>query len=74
LEGLTASYEHITSALDATKLATSPLLMEMERLERELEGVEHKGRCIHDFLEQYQLAPEEVLSYLSFNSFNLWLT
>ncbi|GAX74715.1 hypothetical protein CEUSTIGMA_g2163.t1 [Chlamydomonas eustigma] len=60
LEGLTASYQHITSVLSATKLATSPLLIEMERLERDLEGVEHKGRCIHDFLEQYQLAPEEI--------------
>ena len=60
LDALSSSCGSINQVLATTKQATAPLLSDMERLQKELDGVEHKGQLIADFLEQYQLAPEEV--------------
>lgn len=60
LDDLSSNCQRISSVLATTKQATAPLLSDMERLQRDLDTVEHKGQLIKEFLEQYQLAPEEV--------------
>ncbi len=60
LDGLSGSCSSINHVLVTTKQTTAPLISDMERLQKDLDGVEHKGQLINDFLEQYQLAPEEV--------------
>lgn len=60
LDMLSTSCGNITSALSATKSSSSALLGETERLQRELEGVERRQELVNQFLEQYQLKPEEV--------------
>lgn len=60
LDGLCTSCSQITTVLSNTKSSTSQLLSETERLQRDLEGVERKSQLINEFLEQYQLLPEEV--------------
>ncbi len=60
LNGLSGSCQSINDVLVSTKQSTGPLLSDMERLQKDLDAVEHKGRLVHEFLEQYQLTPEEV--------------
>ncbi|KAJ9507813.1 hypothetical protein QJQ45_019281, partial [Haematococcus lacustris] len=60
LDGLSTSCSKVNQVLGSTKEATSQLLGETERLQRELEGVERKAQLVTDFLEHYQLSPEET--------------
>ena len=60
LDVLSSSCSSISQVLSSTKQATAPLIADMERLQKDLDIVENKGELIKDFLEQYQLAPEEV--------------
>mmetsp|Transcript_20960 Transcript_20960/g.45865 ORF Transcript_20960/g.45865 Transcript_20960/m.45865 type:complete len:707 (+) Transcript_20960:171-2291(+) len=60
LDGLSSSCTMISNVLSTSKASTGPLLSDTERLTRELEAVERKGQLIGEFLEQYQLAPQEV--------------
>jgi hypothetical protein len=62
LDGLSANCQVISSVLASTKQATAPLLNDMERLQKEQDSVDRKGQLFKEFLEQYQLAPEEVRS------------
>lgn len=60
LDLLSTSCGSITGVLSATKASSAALLGETERLQRELEGVERRAELVNQFLDQYQLKPEEV--------------
>eukprot|EP00798_Chlamydomonas_sp_ICE-L_P018575 gene18575-25084_t len=60
LDGLSSSCSRITEVLATTKASAAPLLTDSEQLQKNLEQVDKKSALINDFLEQYQLSPEEV--------------
>ncbi|KXZ42797.1 hypothetical protein GPECTOR_117g362 [Gonium pectorale] len=60
LDRLTSSCAAISSVVSTTKSSSSSLLTDTERLSRELEGVERKQGLVAQFLDTYQLTPEEV--------------
>jgi hypothetical protein len=60
LDTLHGSCSSISGALAASKAASAGLLTEADRLGRELMQLEGRQAAVTDFLEQYQLTPEEV--------------
>uniref|UniRef100_A0A7S0RHC7 Conserved oligomeric Golgi complex subunit 6 n=1 Tax=Chlamydomonas leiostraca TaxID=1034604 RepID=A0A7S0RHC7_9CHLO len=60
LDGLSSSCGQISSILATTKTSTSQLLGEMERLQQEYEAADRKSQLVANFLEQYQLTPDET--------------
>jgi hypothetical protein len=60
LDALAASCGAMSSAIAGAKTSAGPLLSESERLAREAAAVEAKAGMVVQFLEQYQLTPEEV--------------
>lgn len=60
LDGLSSCCSAMVGALSETKASTSALLADSERLQKELSAVERRSSAVQLFLEQYQLAPEEV--------------
>ncbi|GFR52692.1 hypothetical protein Agub_g15319 [Astrephomene gubernaculifera] len=60
LDRLSCSCSAISSVVSATKSSSACLLADTERLSRELEGVERKQGLVAQFLDTYQLTPEEV--------------
>jgi hypothetical protein len=60
LDGLSSSCSRVAQVLSSTKDMTSRLLAETERLQREQEAVERKAYLVTEFLDNYQLTPEEV--------------
>lgn len=60
LDGLATSCNHISATLGASRAASGPLLADTDKLSKDLTMVEQRSAMVKEFLEQYQLAPEEV--------------
>ncbi|EFJ50082.1 component of oligomeric golgi complex 6 [Volvox carteri f. nagariensis] len=60
LDLLSASCSTISHVVSSTKTSSSSLLADTERLSRDLEAVERKQGLVAQFLDTYQLTPEEV--------------
>ncbi len=60
LDGLATSCNHISATLGASRAASGPLLADTDKLSKDLTMAEQRSAMVKEFLEQYQLAPEEV--------------
>ncbi|KAG2497264.1 hypothetical protein HYH03_004848 [Edaphochlamys debaryana] len=60
LDMLSGSCAAISTVVSSTKSSSAALLADTERLSRDLEGVEKKQGLVAQFLDTYQLTPEEV--------------
>lgn len=60
LDLLSTSCSAISHVVCSTKTSSSSLLADTERLSRDLEAVERKQGLVSQFLDTYQLTPEEV--------------
>ena len=60
LDGLSQDCTHINGALAGAKAASAEMSAEAERLGRELAASQQRSRLAQQFLQQYQLSPEEV--------------
>ncbi|KIZ02121.1 Conserved oligomeric Golgi complex subunit 6 [Monoraphidium neglectum] len=60
LDALAASCTSMTEAVASAKTSGGALLAEADKLGREAAAVESKAALVEQFLEQYQLTPEEV--------------
>ncbi|PNW74161.1 hypothetical protein CHLRE_13g587750v5 [Chlamydomonas reinhardtii] len=60
LDALSGSCGAISGVVAATKSSSASLLADTERLARDLEAVERKQGLVAQFLDTYQLTPEEV--------------
>ncbi|GIL61283.1 hypothetical protein Vafri_15679 [Volvox africanus] len=60
LDMLSSSCSAISQVVSSTKTSSSSLLADTERLSRDLEAVERKQGLVAQFLNTYQLTPEEV--------------
>ncbi len=60
LDMLSSSCNAISSVVSSTKSSSAALLADTERLSKDLEGVERKQALVAQFLETYQLTPDEA--------------
>ena len=60
LDGLAESCMHINGALAGAKAASTEMAAETERVARELAASQQRSRLAEQFLQQYQLSPDEV--------------
>lgn len=60
LDMLSNSCNAISSVVSSTKSSSAALLADTERLSKDLEGVERKQALVAQFLETYQLTPDEA--------------
>jgi hypothetical protein len=60
LDGLAAAVSSMGASVAAAKASCGPLLAESDKLAREVATVETKTGLVAQFLDQYQLTPEEV--------------
>lgn len=60
LDALTASCTSINAAVSSAKSSSSGLLSAADKLARDLAQLDSKRAMVEQFLDQYQLTPEEV--------------
>jgi len=60
LDNLAEDCTHINGALAGAKAASADITAETERVSRELAASQLRSRLAEQFLQQYQLSPEEV--------------
>ena len=60
LDSLTGDCAHINGALAGAKAASAEMVADTERVSRELAASQLRSRLAEQFLQQYQLSPEEV--------------
>ena len=60
LESLAGDCAHINAALAGAKAASASMVADTERAARELGASQLRSRLAEQFLQQYQLSPEEV--------------
>ena len=60
LDGLAENCMHINGALAGAKAASTEMAAETERVARELVASQQRSRLAEQFLQQYQLSPDEV--------------
>jgi len=60
LDSLAEDCTHINGALAGAKAASADITAETERVSRELAASQLRSRLAEQFLQQYQLSPEEV--------------
>lgn len=67
LDGLSSSCGAISSALATARATASGLLADADKATRELAAIEGKRQMVEQFLDRYQLTPEEVCKmYMKF--------
>jgi hypothetical protein len=60
LDGLSSSCSAISGALASARATASGLLADSDKAGRELAALEAKRQLVEQFLDKYQLTPEEV--------------
>lgn len=60
LEGLTTGCAKINEAVSASRSSTSEMLVETEKLQRDLAVSTGRSQMVEKFLRQYQLTAEEI--------------
>jgi hypothetical protein len=60
LTGLAEDCAHINGALTSARMASADMVAETERVSRELGASQLRSRLAEQFLQQYQLSPDEV--------------
>ena len=60
LDGLAEDFMHINGVLADAKAASTEMAAETERVARELAASQQRSRLAEQFLQQYQLSPDEV--------------
>ena len=60
LDSLAGDCTHINGALAGAKAASADMVADTERVARELAASQLRSRLAEQFLQQYQLSPEEV--------------
>ena len=60
LDGLAENCMHINGALAGAKASSTEMAAETERVARELAASQQRSRLAEQFLQQYQLSPDEV--------------
>lgn len=60
LDALAGSCAKINGALTSARASAGAMLVETERVARELAASETRARLVAAFLQQYQLSPDEV--------------
>ena len=60
LNGLAEDCAHINGALAGARTASADMVAETERVARELSASQLRSRLAEQFLQQYQLSPDEI--------------